>query len=146
MADLPETTDLVYQDWVSYMGTASPYAFGNEDEDDPNTGKKLDDGSVAWYRVSFREAAARRANLNGVVGTRRFERTGFLAVQCFAPINAGDAAAMTMAEAARTYFEDRRLAGNNEIIYLSGTIRPQPHDGRWNIVLLEVEVEFTQFK
>lgn len=142
--NLQETIDLIYKDWVTYIGTASPFALGNEDPTDPNTGKKLDEGSVAWYRVSFREAGGGRANLNGEVGTRRYERRGFLAVQCFAPVNAGDKMGATMAEAAREYFEDRRLG--NEIIYLNATARPQPPDGKWNPVLMEVETVFTDIK
>lgn len=142
--NLPETTDAVYKDWVTYIGSTSPFAFGNEDPKDAATGKKLDEGTKPWYRVSFRELAARRHNLNGVVGTRKYERVGLLFIQCFAPVNGGDKAGQQMAEAARDYFEDRRL--NSDIIYLTGTIRPQPPDGKWNPVTLELEVEFTDIK
>ena len=144
MATIVDTVDLVFKDWITYISTTSPYVFGNEDAKDPSTGKKLDDGNRPWYRVSVRESGGGRANLNGQVGTRKYERLGFLAIQCFAPVNAGDKLGLQMAEAARTYFEDRRL--NNLIIYLNADIRPQPPDGKWNPVLLEVVIEFTDTK
>lgn len=137
MADFPETTDLIYKDWIAYIGTVSPYVFGNDDA-------KLDEGDTPWYRVSFREVGGGRANLNGRPDTRRYERLGFLSVQCFDQVNKGDKAGFTMAEAARRYFEDRRL--NNDIIYLNAVVRPQVPDGKWRPVLMEAEVEFTEFK
>jgi hypothetical protein len=142
--NLVETTDLVFQDWLTYIGTATNFAFGNEDPINSATGKKLDEGSEAWYRISFREAGGGRANLNGEVGTRKYDRLGFLAVQCFSPTNVGEKTGKQMAEAARTYFEDRRL--NNDIIYLNATARPQPPDGKWFPVLLEVQVVYTDIK
>lgn len=144
MATLPVTVDLIFKDWLTYIAGASPTAFQGEDPRDSTTGKKLDEGVKPWYRVSFREAGGGRSSLNGDVGTRRYVRLGFLAVQCFAPVNTGAKAALQMAEAARAYFEDRRLT--NEIIYLNATARSQPPDGRWDSVLMEVEVEFTEFK
>jgi len=144
MATLPTTVDLIFKDWVTYIAAAAPFALPGEDPRDSTTGKKLEEGTRPWYRVSFREAGGGRSNLNGDVGTRRYVRLGFLAIQCFAPANAGSKAALQMAEAARAYFEDRRLT--NEIIYLNATARPQPPDGRWDSVLMEVEVEFTEFK
>lgn len=137
--NLAQTTDLIYKDWVTFAATGpKPFCLGNEE------GEGLDQGSAPWYRVSVREAAGGRANLNGVPTTRRYERKGFLAIQCFAPVNGGDKAGMTMAEEARAYFEDRRLS--NEVIYINANIRPQPPDGKWNPVLLEVAIEFTEFK
>lgn len=142
--NLVETTDLIFQDWLAFIGSGSNFAFGNEDPTDAATGKKLDEGSSAWYRVSFREAGGGRANLNGEVGTRKYDRVGFLSIQCFSPTNTGEKTSKQMAEAARDYFEDRRL--NNDIIYNNATVRPQPPDGKWFPVLLEIQVVFTDIK
>lgn len=144
MSTLPVAVDAIYKDWQTFIGTSAPFTFPGEDPVVASTRKKLDEGTQPWYRVSFREAGGGRSNLNGDVGTRRYVRLGFLAIQCFAPTNAGSKAALQMAEAARTYFEDRRLT--REIIYLNATVRGQPPDGRWDSALLEVEVEFTEFK
>lgn len=148
MTNLVVATDAIYSEWLSFQA-GSAYAdlvtlFGNEDSSE---GVKPEDGDVAWFRVTFREAAGGRANLNGSgVGSRLYERLGFLAIQCFTPVNQGQKAANAMAEAARDSFEDRRHASNNDIIYLNASIRPQPQDGKWYAVLLEVEVEVTDRK
>lgn len=147
MTNLAQATNAVYVDWLAYQA-ASPYAglvalLGNEDS---SGGLKPEDRDAAWFRVTFREAAGGRANLNGIVGTRKYERLCFLAVQCFTPVNVGTKNANEAAEAARLAFEDRRHATNSSIIYLNANIRPQPQDGKWFAVLLEVQVEVTDQK
>lgn len=147
MTNLLEAADAIYKDWLAYAAANSitdPVLFGNEDAVD---GVKPEEGTDPWYRVTYREAAGGRANLNGVVGTRRYERLGFLAIQCFAPVNAGVKTAFTMAESARDHFEDSRSATSSAtIIYLNADVRPQEPDGKWFPVLLEVSVEVTDFK
>lgn len=145
--NIVEATDAIYKDWLAFATAQSitdPVLFGNEDSvGDVNP----DEGSGPWYRVTYREAAGGRANLNGKVGTRRYERLGFLAIQCFAPVNKGVKTALTMAETARDHFEDSRSAtASSEIIYLNADVRPQEADGKWFPVLLEVAVEVTDFK
>lgn len=149
MTNLVVATDAIYAEWLTFQAGSAYSAlvtlFGNEDS---SNGVKPEDGDAAWFRVTFREAAGGRANLNGSgAGTRLYERLGFLAVQCFTPANTGQKAANEMAEAARDEFEDRRsLTHPNDIIYLNANIRPQPQDGKWYAVLLEIEVEVTDRK
>lgn len=147
MTNLVDATDAIYKEWLDYLtasGSSLVTLLGNEDS---SNGVKPEDEDEAWYRVSFREAAGGRANLNGSgQGTRLYERLGFLAIQCFTPVNTGQKAANTMAEDARDEFEDRRHPTNSDIIYLNASIRPQPQDGKWFSVLLEVEVEVTDRK
>lgn len=147
MTDLVQATDSVYVEWLSYLSGAGSDAvtvFGNERQA-PN-GVDPEASEDPWYRVSFRESSGGRANLNGVTGSRKYERTGFLAIQCFAPVRGGEQTAKLMAESARDRFEDRRHETDSRIVYLDATIRPQPTDGKWDIVLLEVEVEYTDTK
>lgn len=143
MTNLVQATDLIYAEWLAHAGTTVVTLFGNEDS---AGGKKPEDGDKAWYRVTFREAAGGRANLNGGIGQKLYERLGFLAIQCFTPVNVGQKAANVMAEAARVAFEDRRHPTNSDIIYLNSNIRPQPQDGKWYSVLVETEVEVTDRK
>lgn len=147
MTNLIEATDAILKDWLAYVDANSiedVFVFGNEDSVD---GVKPEDGVDPWYRVTYREAAGGRANLNGVVGTRRYERLGFLAIQCFAPVNQGVKTAITMAENARDHFEDSRSETSpTTIIYYNADVRPQETDGKWFPVLLEVSVEVTDFK
>lgn len=147
MTDVLEATDAIYKDWLAYAAANSivdPVLFGNEDSVE---GVKPEDGEDPWYRVTYREAAGGRANLNGRVGTRRYERLGFLAIQCFSPVNTGTKTALTMARDARDHFEDSRSAtSSSTIVYLNADVRPQEPDGKWFPVLLEVSVEVTDIK
>lgn len=141
MTDLLEATDVIYKDWIAFA-PSDPFVFENEDSPDATTA--LFEGDSPWYRVSVREAAGGRANLNSVAGTRKYERVGFLSIQCFDLQNKGIKNVLSLAEAARDYFEDRRL--NSTVIYLNGTIRIQPPDGKWKPVLIEIAVEYTDQK
>jgi len=146
VTNLIEATDLVFKDWLAYMAANSleeVTLFGNEDG---VGGVRPDAGTDPWYRVSYREASGGRANLNGVVGTRSYERVGFLSIQCFDLVNKGVRDVITMAENARTYFEDRRNTTDTNIIYLNADIRPQQPDGKWFPVLLEIRVEVSDTK
>lgn len=142
MTDLVEATDLIFKDWLAYIGTASPFVFENEDQ--PSVAVPLFEGNLPWYRISLRELAGGRANLNGVVGTRKYERLGLLSIQYFNKTNIGVKAITTVAEAVRDYFEDRRLT--NDIIYLSADVRQQSQDGKWKPILVEVTFEYTDRK
>jgi len=145
VTNLVQATDAIYAEWLAYLAgipSTDLTLFGNEDS---VGGVKPEDSDSPWYRVTFREAAGGRANLNGV-GERLYERLGFLAIQCFTTVNVGQKAANTMAENARTAFEDRRHPTIPTLIYLNASVRPQPQDGKWYAVLLEVEVEFTDRK
>lgn len=146
--NLVDATNAIYAEWLSFLAGSAHSTlvtlFGNEDS---LGGVKPEDGELAWFRVTYREAAGGRANLNGSgTGTRLYERVGFLAVQCFTPANAGQQTANQMAEDARAAFEDRRHATESDIIYLNASVRPQPQDGKWYTVLLEIEVEVTDRK
>ena len=146
MTDLAEATDAVFKDWIAFvatLGTGAPeYVF--ENEGGPEGNEPLYEGNAPWYRVTVRELAGGRANLNGVVGTRKYERTGSLLVQHFDLANKGVKAITQAAEAVRDYFEDRRLS--TDIVYLAGEIRQQPTDGKWKPILVDVTFEFTDRK
>lgn len=141
MTNLVEATDAIFKDWLAFA-PATNFVF--ENEVDPSTSITLFEGDSPWYRVSVRESGGGRANLNSVTGTRKYERLGFLAIQCFDLQNKGVKFVTGMAEDARTYFEDRRL--DTTIVYLNADIRPQLPDGKWKPVLLEVAIEFTDTK
>lgn len=49
-------------------------------------GAKLPGASETWCRASLAHATGRQASLAGVDGVRRWNRTGLITVQCFAPI------------------------------------------------------------
>lgn len=42
-----------------------------------------------WLRVSLQHVSGNQASLAGVDGVRRWNRTGFITVQCFAPLASG---------------------------------------------------------
>lgn len=48
-----------------------------------------------WLRASLLHATGSQASLAGVDGVRRWNRTGFISVQCFAPLAKGSAQAAT---------------------------------------------------
>lgn len=141
MTNLAEATDLIFKDWQTFAGSAR-YVFENEDQ--PGAAIPLFEGNVPWYRVTVRELTGGRANLNGVVGTRKYERLGTLMIQYFNKTNIGVKDITTVAEAVRDYFEDRRLT--NDVIYLAADVRQQPPDGKWKPILVEVTFEFTDHK
>lgn len=146
MTNLAEATDLIFKDWIAYMATkptpTPPYVFENEESE--ADARPLFEGSKPWYRVTTRELAGGRANLNGVVGTRKYERTGLLMIQFFDLQGKGVKSIQTEGEAMRDYFEDRRLS--NDVLYLNADLRQQPPDGKWKPILLEITFEFTDRK
>lgn len=141
MTNLAEATDLIFKDWITF-GVTDPYVFENEDAPDAVT--PLFEGNVPWYRVSVRELVGARANLNGVVGQRKYERTGLLSIQYFNLTNIGVKDITEKAELARDYFEDRRLS--DDVIYLTADVRQQLPDGKWKPILVEVTFEYTDRK
>lgn len=45
----------------------------------------------SWVRLSFQHVTGNQSSLAGVDGVRRWNRTGILTAQCFAPLAGGDA-------------------------------------------------------
>lgn len=78
----------------------------------------------SWIRVEMQHVAGRQASLAGVDGVRRWNRTGFISVQCFAPLAGGSVQKATKlagvvrdalqgkATASRVWFRNARV---NEI-------------------------------
>lgn len=48
-----------------------------------------------WLRVSLQHVTGRQSSLAGEDGVRRWNRTGFISVQCFAPLARGSVQAAT---------------------------------------------------
>ncbi len=61
---------------------------------------------TVWARVTIRHATGRQSSLSGAAGTKRFESTGTLFVQVFAPIGDGSAAGYSAALLARDAYRD----------------------------------------
>lgn len=101
---------------------------------------------ATWSRISVRPSASVQASM-GPPGSRRFHRRGNIAVQLFAPINAGDAAISAMVDDVRTVLE-------GESFTVSGVTEPvktfaassdgRQSDGAWHMVTVVVPFRYQQ--
>lgn len=64
---------------------------------------------ATWCRVSLRHSTGNQASLAGEDGVRRWNRTGFITVQCFAPLaNNGVRVATEMASVVRDALQGKQ--------------------------------------
>lgn len=73
---------------VAYDPTVKLYWQGVPANDQPTS-------NDIWLRVSLQHVTGRQSSLAGEDGVRRWNRTGFISVQCFAPLARGSVQAAT---------------------------------------------------
>lgn len=67
--------------------------------------------ATVWARVTVRHATGRQASLAGEDGARRWNRTGTLYVQVFAPVGDGSASAYAAAQVVANAYQAARGLG-----------------------------------
>lgn len=101
---------------------------------------------ATWSRISVRPSASVQASM-GPPGTRRWHRRGTIAVQLFAPVNAGDAAISAMVDDARTVLEGASFIASGvaePVKTFAASSDGRQSDGAWHMVLVTVGYRYQQ--
>lgn len=64
----------------------------------------------AYAKLTLRHSNGRQGSLGGELGQRRFDRSGILRIQIFAPVGDGMVSAYQLAQIIANAFEDAKLA------------------------------------
>ncbi|UIS73811.1 structural protein [Pseudoxanthomonas phage PW916] len=83
-----ESFELIRAAVVAYDPTVKMYWEGVPANSQPTS-------TDIWLRVSLQHVTGRQSSLAGEDGVRRWNRTGFISVQCFAPLARGSVQAAT---------------------------------------------------
>ena len=83
-----ESFELIRDAVVAYDPTVKMYWQGVPANTQPAS-------NDVWLRVSLQHVTGRQSSLAGEDGVRRWNRTGFISVQCFAPLARGSVQAAT---------------------------------------------------
>jgi hypothetical protein len=110
-----------------------PYCFGNEPFDAPDT----------WARVKVR-STLRKQGSQGAAPNRRFEQQGYVAVQLFAPVNAGDSALAALCDSVRTVYESLRLT--IDLGTYAGSTTDPTTEGRWSMCVVTIPFWFDELR
>jgi hypothetical protein len=101
---------------------------------------------ATWARVSVRPSSSVQASM-GAPGARRFHRFGTIAVQLFAPINAGDAAIAGMVDDVRAVLEGASFTTSGvaePVKTFAASSDGRQTDGAWHMVMVSVPFRYQQ--
>lgn len=65
---------------------------------------------VPWARIRLEHVTGVQSSINGEVGCRRYDSTGFVSVQIFCPIGDGQVTAYGLAKQVQQAYQDARLS------------------------------------
>lgn len=98
-----------------------------------------------WLRVSLRHVTGRQASLAGENGVRRWNRTGFVSVQCFAPLASGGVKAATeMACVVRDALQGK--ATESCVWFRNPRINEVGVDGDWFNVNATIDFDYDELR
>lgn len=134
MTTLVDVRESVYARFDA-LWTFTPFVFDNVDTD-------LDEGEVAWARLTVRELGGGQDTL-GRVTNRKYRRVISVFVQIFTPTNSGMKQAGELAEEARSIFEGVAFDGldMNDV-----NVRDLGTEGKWQRTLAEADGRYTEIK
>ena len=136
MTTLAEAKELIYLTFFNGWGATSAYTFDNENFTPPV--------ALPWARLAVRHNLSNQASL-GPTLARKYDRSGSIFIQCFAPLDSGTATADNLASIAQGIFEGKTLTPDNVRIY-DVTIREIGPDEQWYMINVEAFFEYTQTK
>jgi hypothetical protein len=101
-------------------------------------------GVEPWARFTLRHAASEQATLSGVVGSRRFRRTGILVVGIFTPPGDGLSGATDLAKIIQDAYEG--VTSPNGVIFRGVAINEVGPDGDFFQTNVVVNFEYDEVK
>ena len=137
MTTLAQAREQIYLTFTTDWAGLTPVQLGNEVFKTP---KPTDD----WVRVTVRHRVARQESL-GDVGARKFDRAGSVFVQCFTPLDKGEAATDALATTARAVFEGKTFSPQ-AIRFTGVDVREVGPDRGWNQTNVEAPFNYTETK
>ena len=128
-----QAVEAIMQAWKAGWEARQPGVYWTSENE-------VGDSAATWARISVRPSASAQASM-GAPGSRRFHRFGTIAVQLFAPINAGDAALSGMVDDVRAVLEGASftVAGVAEPVKtFAASSDGRQTDGAWHMVMVTV--------
>lgn len=106
---------------------------------------ELGDVTSSWVRVAIVPALSQQAALGK---TKRWRRSGNIAVQIFVPVGAGTARASELADDVRTALEGQFIAGigDEPVVTYAGSTSSPMSDGTWFQVTVTVPYSFDELR
>ena len=136
MTTLNEARGAIYAAFVAGWGATSAFTFDNENYSAP--------AEAVWARVTVRHGSRAQESL-GPVNGRKFESSGSVIVQCFAPLDSGASLADTLAQVAQGIYEGKTLSPE-QIRFTSSTIREIGPTEDWYQINVEATFTYTETK
>lgn len=130
---LNEARGIIYAALVAGIGGTS-YTFDNEAYDPP--------ADAAWVRLSMRHTG-RTLDTLAPVGNRKFEASGSVIVQVFAPLDTGAAGCDAVVETVRALFEGVTLSG---IFFYGAVVREIGPGDDWYQTNVEAAFTYNEVK
>jgi len=109
-----------------------------------NVKGEVPSGEDPWARVNLQHTGGNQASLTGGLGTTRWARMGFLAVQIFVPIGEGLSEAHALAKIISDAFEGASTA--NGVWFRNVRVNEVGPDGDWYQVNVVVDFEYDEVK
>lgn len=131
-----QAREIVYQRFRTQWLTTTPVTYEGEAE------RTLDQGTVAWVRVSMRHLDGGQDTL-GPAGSRIFRRVARVSIQIFVPKGTGMQAGALLSQTARAIFEGTTLSG---LSFGNGQVREIGPDGKWYQHLVELALDYDELK
>lgn len=93
---------------------------------------------TVWARVTVRHAVSRTRSLSGGLGTQRYENTGTLWVQVFAPVGDGSSAGYAASQAVVNAYRD----ANTSVLYRNVTMTELGNEGAFERFDVKADFEY----
>lgn len=130
---LNEARGAIYAALVAGIG-GTPYTFDNEAFDPPT--------EAVWVRLAMRHTGRAQDTL-GPSGNRKFEATGNVIVQVFAPLDTGAAGCDAVVETVRALFEGVTVSG---IFFYGAVVREIGPGDDWYQINVEAAFTYNEVK
>lgn len=116
MTSVPEAKQIILAEfetlWVAAHPTV-PYFFENEAQGPPSDGP--------YVHLFIRHATRNQESLGGI-GARKFQSSGFIVLQIFAPLDGGSAVADNLAATAQSIFEGKSLTSGGATVNTNSSV------------------------
>lgn len=136
MVSTADAVAAIYDKFVTAWGVTTPIAADSQHFNPPSNDE--------FVRLAVRHTVSNQESLGGV-GTRKYDRQGFVIVQIFTPLNVGVKTALTLADQAREIFEGTRITGIDMRFNDCQIQELGPLDG-WYQVNVQTEFAYSEVK
>lgn len=146
MSEFDTIKNLVYDrfetEWQTTNARTEPWMTENDATDPVDADFNPTGG--AWLRLIVTEETRSQVSLGGT-GSRKFESTGRILVQCFVEFDSGTELLDTMLKIVKAIFEGVTFSGIHCFTALPRRLE-EPEPGRWHGKIMDIEYRYEETK